>query len=406
MFDDDRLPKQYEQTGRGVPRQTRRATSPSIRPWEMGLDDLQRTQWDLNWANPQVFLENRRDHAVPCETGRRCAAAGCGGLHVETDGHALPSEPEVHMLLQALRAVCRVVCPAVIHLEEAIVAPARCCPIWAGGGMTARRQPCLPQQPDGAVLGGLGHAGHAMMGHVLRTHFPDRLTNATYATYIRCHDDIGWAVTDEDAAAMGMTGQGHRASCRISIRGVSGVVSAGALFQENRRRGTSGFRAPLPRLRAGAGAGGGGCGGRMNWRAAHPDGACADRGLRGHPAGLHGRRVALTNDWGYLDVPEHAHDSRWVHRPRRDWAAAAGREVAQTPAARVFRGGAADSGAAEAVAGAACGQPHGGARHGQRGAVRGARKARPGPSCVCSTSPRGGSTSGGLGARAGGAGDA
>ena len=52
-----------------------------------------------------------------------------------------------------------------------------------------------------------------------------------------------------------------------------------------------------------------------------------------------GDELALLNDCGYLDVPDHAHDSRWIHRPRMDWALAAERaQSARRPAARVFRG--------------------------------------------------------------------
>ena len=51
-----------------------------------------------------------------------------------------------------------------------------------------------------------------------------------------------------------------------------------------------------------------------------------------------GDELALLNDYGYLDEPDHAHDSRWIHRPRMDWALAAARETADTPSARVFRG--------------------------------------------------------------------
>jgi hypothetical protein len=36
-------------------------------------------------------------------------------------------------------------------------------------------------------------------------------TTTAWATYLRCHDDIGWAVTDEDAAEVGLSGFGHRA---------------------------------------------------------------------------------------------------------------------------------------------------------------------------------------------------
>jgi amylosucrase len=51
-----------------------------------------------------------------------------------------------------------------------------------------------------------------------------------------------------------------------------------------------------------------------------------------------GDELALLNDYSYLNRPDHALDSRWLHRPMMDWAAAAERDVAETPSARVFRG--------------------------------------------------------------------
>jgi amylosucrase len=51
-----------------------------------------------------------------------------------------------------------------------------------------------------------------------------------------------------------------------------------------------------------------------------------------------GDELAAVNDHGYLDDPHHAHDSRWVHRPRMDWALAEARHGDDTPSARVFRG--------------------------------------------------------------------
>ena len=51
-----------------------------------------------------------------------------------------------------------------------------------------------------------------------------------------------------------------------------------------------------------------------------------------------GDEIALLNDYGYVGVPEHAHDSRWIHRPRMDWEAVAGLPRAETPGARVHAG--------------------------------------------------------------------
>jgi amylosucrase len=51
-----------------------------------------------------------------------------------------------------------------------------------------------------------------------------------------------------------------------------------------------------------------------------------------------GDELALPNDYGYLEDPDHAHDSRWIHRPRMDWALAGARHSGDTPSAQVFRG--------------------------------------------------------------------
>ena len=177
-----------------------------------------------------------------------------------------------------------------------------------------------------------------LMTHVLATHFPDRLTNATYATYIRCHDDIGWAITDEDAAAVGASGHGHRSFLSEFYEGsFPGTFARGALFQVNEATGDkriSGSFASLAGLeRAGS------------------DPALAEmavqRILMGHaliaawggiPLIYMGDELALMNDHGYLDDPHHAHDSRWIHRPRMDWALAETRHAGDTAAARVFWG--------------------------------------------------------------------
>ncbi len=90
------------------------------------------------------------------------------------------------------------------------------------------------------------------MTHVLRTHFPTVLPNATYATYIRCHDDIGWAITDEDAARDGHVGAGHRAFLSDFYEGgFPGIVRArGAVSGErgDRRQADVGSFASLAGL--------------------------------------------------------------------------------------------------------------------------------------------------------------
>jgi amylosucrase len=298
-------------------------------------------QWDLNWANPAVFLEVAEIMLFLANKGVDVLRLDAVAFMWKRMGTRCQSEPEVHMILQALRAVCRIACPAVIHLEEAIVAPAEMLP-YLGRGRHDGREGNLAYHNSLMVQfwGALATRDTGLMTHVLRSHFPDRLTNATYATYLRCHDDIGWAVTDEDAAALGLSGAAHRAYLSDFYEGsFPGSFARGTLFQVNETTGDkriSGSLASLAGLERALQAG----------DAAGAE-AAVQRILMGHaliaafggiPLVYMGDELAMLNDWSFRDQPDHAHDSRWVHRPRMDWAAAATRHSADTPAARVFRG--------------------------------------------------------------------
>jgi amylosucrase len=298
-------------------------------------------QWDLNWANPQVFLEIVEVMLFLANRGVDVLRLDAVAFMWKRMGTRCQSEPEVHMILQALRACSRIASAAVLHLEEAIVAPAEMLP-YLGRGRHDGREGNLAYHNSLMVQfwSALATRDTRLMTHVLGTHFPDRLTNATYATYIRCHDDIGWAVTDEDANAVGWSGQGHRAFLSDFYEGsFPGTFATGALFQVNEATGdkrVSGSFASLAGLETAEAAG-------------DPAGIemAVQRILMGHaliaafggiPLVYMGDELALPNDYSYRDDPHHAHDSRWIHRPRMDWALADRRHSGDTPSARVFWG--------------------------------------------------------------------
>ncbi|MDO9639022.1 MAG: amylosucrase [Pseudotabrizicola sp.] len=298
-------------------------------------------QWDLNWANPQVFLEIVEIMLHLANRGVDVLRLDAVAFMWKRLGTRCQSEPEVHMLLQALRACSRIAAPAVIHLEEAIVSPAEMLP-YLGRGQHDGKEGNLAYHNSLMVQfwSALATRDTGLMGHVLSTHFPETLRNATYATYIRCHDDIGWAVTDEDAHAVGMSGPAHRSFLSAFYEGsFPGSFAQGALFQVNPETGDkriSGSFAALAGLEKALAAG----------DAAGVDMA-VQRMLMGHaliasfggiPLIYMGDELALPNDYGYLDVPAHAHDSRWSHRPQMDWQAVARLDDETSPAAQVFWG--------------------------------------------------------------------
>ena len=258
-------------------------------------------------------------------------------------GTKCQSEPEVHMILQALRAVCRIVCPAVIHLEEAIVAPEEMLP-YLGRGVHDGKEGNLAYHNSLMVQfwSALASRDTRLMSHVLGTHFPTVLTNATYATYIRCHDDIGWAITEEDAEAVGLTGPGHRAFLSDYYEGhFTGSFSEGVLFGVNPETGDKRMSGSFASLA-----------GLERALAARDETAierAVDRILMGHaliagfggiPLVYMGDEIAMLNDRSYLDHPDLRHDSRWIHRPHMDWVTVerVRKGDDSSPASRVFHG--------------------------------------------------------------------
>jgi amylosucrase len=157
-------------------------------------------------------------------------------------------------------------------------------------------------------------------------------------TYVRGHDDIGWAMTDIDVATVGGEGFAHRRFLNDFYAGrFPGSFARGALFQENEATGDARISGSTASL----------CG--IEDALARGDDAALEAGIRrlvllysvvysfgGIPLLYMGDELALRNDTGYLAEPERAPDNRWMHRPPMDWGAAGRRADPATLEGRVF----------------------------------------------------------------------
>ncbi len=342
MFDDATLPDAYSETlvevfPDNAPGSFTRY--PDFGKWVWTT--FNEHQWDLNWSNPQVFLEIVRIMILLANKGVEVVRLDAVAFMWKRMGSRCQNEPEVFELLQALRAASRIVAPALIHKEEAIVAPKDVIP-YLGQGKHSGRIGNLAYHNSLMVQfwSALATGQTRLITHVMRTHFPQRFENATWGTYLRCHDDIGWAVTDEDAAAVGASGLAHRSYLADFYAGkFPGSFACGGYFQSNPETGdkrTVGSCASL-------------CGLEAALAAADP--AATDRALHrilmGHaliasfggvPLIYMGDEIGLLNDHSYASNPDLAADARWMHRPRMDWTNAARRENPASIEARLFSG--------------------------------------------------------------------
>jgi amylosucrase len=179
----------------------------------------------------------------------------------------------------------------------------------------------------------------ALMTSTLRA-MPPVPPGSGWATYVRCHDDIGWAITEEDAAAVGEDGYLHRRFLANFYAGdFPGSFARGARFQEDERTGdarTSGTTASLAGLQAATEAG---------------DALATELAIRrilllhavafahgGLPVIYMGDELGVLNDPAWDADPAHADDNRWMHRPPMDWQAAERRGDAETIPGRLWAG--------------------------------------------------------------------
>lgn len=333
FHDDDTLPNQYEETLVEVfPEQ---APGSFTRYDDFGPDrdetrwvwtTFNEHQWDLNWANPWVFREIVDIALNLANRGASVLRLDAVAFMWKRMGTRCQSEPEVHMILHAFRAATRIAASATIHLEEAIVAPAEMIP-YLGTGEHTGKEGNLAYHNSLMVQfwSALAARNAELMAHVLATHFPPAIPNATYATYLRCHDDIGWAITDSDAAAVGLSGLAHRRFLTDYYTGAfPGSVARGTLFQVNPRTGdarSNGSTASLAGLEAALEVQG-------SDRRQHAVNRAVDRILLGHamiasyggiPLIYMGDEIAMLNDYDQLSDPATAGDSRWIQRPFMDW---------------------------------------------------------------------------------------
>ncbi|WP_203779472.1 alpha-amylase family glycosyl hydrolase [Paractinoplanes rishiriensis] len=292
-------------------------------------------QWDLNWANPAVFramletilwLANRgvdvfRLDAVPFMWKRL--------------GTTCMNQPEVHRIVQALRALVRLAAPGVIFKAEAIVAPDDLVP-YLGGHDRYRPECELAYHNQLMVMlwSSLATRDARLMSQSLSRMRPIP-AGASWVTYVRGHDDIGWAISEPDAAAVGWDWWNHRNFLNAFFSGrFAGSYAHGALFQENPDTGDariSGTAASLCGI----------TGDPASW----PLGVrrmlllyAVAFGFGGIPLIYMGDELAMRNDDGYLDDPALADDNRWMHRPHLDRAAMARRTDPDTLEGMVFGG--------------------------------------------------------------------
>ncbi len=290
-------------------------------------------QWDLNYANPAVF-------AAMAATLLRLANRGIEVFRLDStaflwkrEGTNSMNQPEAHQILQALRAIVDIVAPGVLLKAEAIV-PTRELPAYLGSAAAPECHIAYHSSLMAAGWLALSEQGTGVLREVIRN-TPALPPAATWLSYVRCHDDIGWNVLRAEASADGSDANMRLARASRFFAGAEGSYAAGAAFQStdpNAAHGSNGSAASLVGLE----------------RADSEDAReLAMRRLQllhglalsfgALPVLYMGDELAMENDYSYQHRPQHAMDSRWLQRPMFDRARWKGRDYTGSSAGQMYQ---------------------------------------------------------------------
>ena len=299
-------------------------------------------QWDLNYANPAVFRAMLGTMLALANRGIDVLRLDAVPFLWKRMGTDCQNQPEAHLLLQAFRALTRLAAPGLVLKAEAIVSPEMLAQ-YLGGHDRFRPECDLAYDNQLMVMlwSSLATRDVRLAERAL-SHRRAAPAPTSWVTYVRCHDDIGWAVSDADAAAAGIDGFAHRRFLADFYAGrFPGSFGRGALFQDNPATGDariSGMAASLCGIEA----------------ALEPPDGSADPGaltaavrrlesmyaiafsFGGVPLIYMGDELAMRSDPGWAADPAHAQDNRWMHRPLMDWDLAGRRHDPASLEGRVF----------------------------------------------------------------------
>ncbi|MFS2006160.1 alpha-amylase family glycosyl hydrolase [Duganella sp. CT11-25] len=273
-------------------------------------------QWDLNYANPAVFAEMAAALLRLANRGIEVFRLDSTAFLWKREGSNSMNQPEAHQILQALRAIVDIVAPGVLLKAEAIV-PTRELPAYLGSADAPECHIAYHSSLMAAGWVALAEQGTGVLREVIRN-TPQLPPAATWLSYVRCHDDIGWNVLRAEASADGRDSAARLARVARFFSGAEGSYASGAAFQSsdpNAAHGSNGMAASLTGLQTAD---------TEEERALALRRMLLLHGLAlsfgALPVLYMGDELAMENDYSYLHRPQHAMDSRWLQRPAFDRA--------------------------------------------------------------------------------------
>ena len=340
-FPDRDIPDMFEET---LP-EIFPETSPGNFTWDEAMGKWVMTifhsnQWDLNYSNPNVFIEMLDVILFWANRGADVLRLDAVAFLWKKIGTQCQNEQEAHLILQLLKDCCQVTAPGVLFIAEAIVAPLEIIKYFGEDAIIAKECEIAYNATFMALLWDAVATKNTKLLNQGLLNLPTKLDRATWLNYVRCHDDIGLGFDNGDIERAGYDPISHR---RFLVDYFTGNYeeseARGQPFGRNAKTGDARISGSLASL--------------VGLEAAleQESDEAIDRAVKlilllhgmilsfgGIPLLYYGDEIGTLNDCSFLQDENKAGDNRWMHRPRIDWEMAERRHQRGSVEQQIFDG--------------------------------------------------------------------
>jgi glycosidase len=319
MFDDKKMPDLYNKTVPEVLPEKKPGNFtyyPEIKKYVFtSFSDF---QWDLNFANPLVFIEMVDNILYLSNLGVNMLRLDAIPFMWKEVGTTCRNLPIIHKLLEMIQLIRNEVAPSVSILGEAIVEPDEIIKYF---GSEAHPECEIMYNANLMVNVYNGFAARDARLIQIDTNRFSIPNHGTWMNYVRCHDDIGWGFNEAAISSFGMDPFAHKQFLINFYNGsFNNSFAKGENYQVNERTKDARTNGTLASL--------------LGLEKAVEESNEFKRQVainrinlahslilfhRGFPLIYSGDEIATLNDQSYLKDLKKKIEGRWVHRPIFDW---------------------------------------------------------------------------------------
>lgn len=339
FYDDRRVPDSYD----AITPQVFPETAPGNFTFDKQTNKWVLTtfypyQWDINYKNHDVLIDIIDSMLSLANLGVEIFRLDAVPYIWKKLGTNSRNLPQVHFIVRMIRIAMEIVCPSVILKGEVVMAPKELAAYFGS-----------PEHPEchllynAATMSNFWDSLASQDVRLLKSQVNSILSlppHCHFVNYLRCHDDVGWAMDDEVERSLGMDPIEHKKFVYHFFEGT---------FQGSYSRGTLYNYDPITEDARSCGTSASFCGIEVALNENDPDkmNVAIQRDLMlhatmfsidGFPLLSSGDEIAQLNDYSYITDPDRKDDSRNIHRSKFDDESAKKRHKRGTYQQRVYSG--------------------------------------------------------------------